>query len=83
MRAAITLLLSGALVPLAFLPWNLGAVVQWLPFASLASAPLRIYTGTGDPGFLLVLQAVWAALLWGLAGWLWQRYRQHLVSYGG
>ena len=41
--------LSGALVPLALLPQSVGAVFGWLPFASMASAPLRIYTGTGEP----------------------------------
>jgi len=75
--------LSGALVPLALLPWNLGAILQWLPFASLASAPLRIYTGTGDPRFLLALQAAWSVVLWVLARRLWQHYREQLVSYGG
>jgi ABC-2 type transport system permease protein len=82
-RMAISLVLSGALVPLALLPWNLGDTLQWLPFASLASAPLRIYTGTGDPRFLLALQATWSVVLWMLARRLWQRYREQLVSYGG
>ena len=82
-RVAISLVLSGALVPLALLPWNLGAILQWLPFASLASAPLRIYTGTGDPRLLLALQVAWAAVLWVLARRLWQHYREQLVSYGG
>ena len=72
-----------ALVPLALLPWNLGDILQWLPFASLASAPLRIYTGTGDPRLLLALQAVWSVALWVLARRLWQHYREQLVSYGG
>jgi ABC-2 type transport system permease protein len=82
-RVAISLMLSGALVPLALLPWNLGAILQWLPFASLASAPLRIYTGTGDPRLLLALQVAWAVVLWVLARRLWQHYREQLVSYGG
>lgn len=82
-RQALSLLLSGALVPLALLPWHLGAVLQWLPFASLASAPLRLYTGTGEPLLLLTLQALWAVLLWGLARWLWRHCRERLVSYGG
>jgi ABC-type uncharacterized transport system permease subunit len=82
-RVAISLLLSGALVPLALLPWNLGAILQWLPFAALASAPLRIYTGTGDARWLLALQVAWAVVLWVLARRLWQHYRERLVSYGG
>jgi len=82
-RAAVSLVLSGALVPLALLPWNLGGILQWLPFASLASAPLRIYTGTGDPRLLLAVQAVWLVVLWVVARRLWQHYREQLVSYGG
>jgi ABC-2 type transport system permease protein len=82
-RMAISLVLSGAVVPLALLPWHLGDVLQWLPFASLASTPLRIYTGTAEPLPLLLLQAVWSILLWGLARRLWQQYRERLVSYGG
>ena len=82
-RTALSLLLSGAVVPLALMPWGLGEVFQWLPFASMASAPLRIYTGTGDPLTLLTIQAVWAAVLWVAARWLWQVHREKLVSYGG
>ena len=50
-RDAVSVLLSGAIIPLALMPWGIGDVLTFLPFASLASAPLRIYTGTGDPVF--------------------------------
>jgi ABC-2 type transport system permease protein len=83
MRSAITTLLSGALVPLALLPPGVGAVFAWLPFAAMASAPLRIYTGTGDPLELLALQAGWSLLLWPLAHWLWRAGRERMVAYGG
>lgn len=82
-RGALLTLLSGALVPLALLPWGLGDVFQWLPFASMASAPLRIYTGTGPVATLLLTQAAWCAILWPAAGALWRRYRERLVGYGG
>jgi ABC-2 type transport system permease protein len=82
-RNAIALLLSGAVVPLAFMPWGLGDVFQWLPFASMASAPLRIYTETGDPLFLIGLQVGWSIILWPLANWLWRVNRERLVAYGG
>jgi ABC-type uncharacterized transport system permease subunit len=82
-RNGLTTLLSGQLVPLALLPWGLGEVFGWLPFAAVASAPLRIYTGTGPPLPLLASQAVWALLLWPLAGHLWQANRERLVCYGG
>jgi ABC-2 type transport system permease protein len=83
LRSAVTLLLTGALVPLALLPWGMGSVLSWLPFASMASAPLRIYTGTGDPWSLLALQAGWSLLLWPLARWFWLHSRERVVSYGG
>ncbi len=83
LRRALTTLLTGALVPLALLPWHLGDVLAWLPFASMASAPLRIYTGTGEPLQLLAVQAAWAIILWPLVHWLWRANREKLVSYGG
>ncbi len=83
MRAAVTTLLTGALVPLALLPWRIGEVFSWLPFAAMASAPLRIYTGTGEPLTLLAMQAAWSLLLWPLAHGLWRANRERMVSYGG
>jgi ABC-type uncharacterized transport system permease subunit len=82
-RVALTTILSGSLLPLALLPWGLGAVFGWLPFAAMASAPLRIYTGTGAPLPLLLAQAGWSAVLWPLARWMWQANREKLVAYGG
>jgi ABC-2 type transport system permease protein len=83
MRGAVEAVLSGVVIPLALLPWGLGAVFAWLPFASMASAPLRIYTGTGDPLTLLLVQLGWSIVLWPLAGWLWQANRERVVGYGG
>ena len=57
-RQALAVLLSGSVIPLALMPWGLGELLQWSPFASLASAPLRIYTGTGEPLLLIALQAL-------------------------
>ncbi len=82
-RAALSVLASGALIPLQLMPWELGDVLQWLPFASVASAPLRIYTGTSDALALMSLQLFWAIVLWPLAHWLWNRNRERLVSFGG
>jgi len=82
-RSAVTILLTGALVPLAFMPWGIGEVFAWLPFAAMASAPLRIYTGTGPALALLAMQAAWSLVLWPLAHRLWQANRERLVCYGG
>lgn len=81
-RGVVALLLSGAVLPLAMYPWGIGRVLEWLPFASSASAPLRIWVGTGG-WVLIVVQASWAAVLWPLAHLLWRVNRQRLVVYGG
>jgi ABC-2 type transport system permease protein len=83
MRTAISALLSGALLPLALLPWGIGNLFAWLPFASTASAPLQIYTGTGNPAMLLLVQAGWAIVLWLVTLWLWRANREKMVGYGG
>lgn len=82
-RRAIGVILSGAFIPLALLPWGLGKVFAWLPFASMASAPLQIFIGTGKTGMLLALQAGWSLIIWPLAGWMWRANRERMVSYGG
>jgi ABC-2 type transport system permease protein len=82
-RTAVTVLLSGALIPLQVLPWGMGTVLEWLPFASMASAPLQIYTGSQEVVRLLVLQAGWCIVLWITAVMLWRKNRQRLVIFGG
>jgi ABC-2 type transport system permease protein len=82
-RAVVQAICSGAWVPLALLPAHLGAVFDWLPFASAASAPLRIYTGTGDPLPLLALQAAWAIVLAVTVRAAWNANRERVSLYGG
>jgi ABC-type uncharacterized transport system permease subunit len=82
-RNAVGLLLSGAMIPLALFPWGLGQVFEWLPFAATASAPLRVYTGTGDTVALLTMQVAWNLVLWPMALWMWRTNRERLVCYGG
>ena len=82
-RNGLSTLLSGALLPLQLLPWGLGDLFMWLPFASMAAAPLRIFTGTGEPLLLLSLQVFWCALMWPLANWIWTASRERLAFHGG
>jgi ABC-2 type transport system permease protein len=82
-RAAVATLLSGALLPLAYYPWNLGEVFAWLPFAAMGWAPLAIYTGADDATLLLLRQLTWAVILWQLGQWLWRTNREKLASHGG
>jgi ABC-type uncharacterized transport system permease subunit len=70
-------------VPLALLPFHLGAVFEWLPFASAASAPMRIYTGTGDPPALLARQVAWVIVLAVAVRAAWDVSRERVALYGG
>ena len=82
-RTAIEGLLSGAIIPLALLPGVLPSVLGWLPFASVASTPMRIYTGTGGIWPLVPLQAGWLLSMSALALWLWRKARERMVGMGG
>jgi ABC-2 type transport system permease protein len=82
-RAVVQAICSGAWVPLALLPFHLGAVLDWLPFASAASAPLRIYAGTGDPAGLLAVQAAWVIVLCVAVRAAWNASRERVALYGG
>jgi len=59
-------------------------VLGWLPFATMASAPLSIYTGTAENVMQVVLlQLGWCVILWLTAMYIWKKNRQKLVIFGG
>lgn len=82
-RLGMIVVLSGALIPLPLLPWGIGAVLSWLPFASMASAPLLIFVGQGDAMTLLAGQLGWATFLWWAAVRVWAVSLPRMVAYGG
>ncbi len=82
-RNAITQFFSGAVIPFALMPWNIGEVLKLTPFGSTASAPLSIYVGTGNPMELLFLQLLWNILLWPITILLFKRSQERMISYGG
>lgn len=82
-REAIFALLSGALIPFALFPEGVRTVFTLLPFGSIASAPLNLYIGAGDPGRLLMMQVFWNLTLWPVALWCFYRGEERMVSFGG
>jgi len=83
-RNALTMLLSGALIPLYLLPFGIGKILEWLPFATMAAAPLSIYTNTtGNVWRMIFLQVSWCIVLWILASAIWKMNRQKLAVFGG
>ena len=63
----INLVLSGAVIPLAFFPEPLDTIMRLTPFAAIVQAPVDIYVGEplgGSVALVLALQATWAVALY-------------------
>ena len=85
-RMAVVNLLSGALVPLAYLPAWLGTVATWSPFAGMTSTPGLIFVGRVHGSAALALVAVqlgWVLALWIGAKLLWRTAVRQLTVNGG
>ena len=78
--------LSGALVPLWFMPDWLRIVMQCLPFQAVAYLPASIYAGQvqgGDTFWPIVVQLAWILVLLATISWTWRRAQHKLVIQGG
>jgi ABC-2 type transport system permease protein len=79
----ITGLLGGGLIPLAFFPARLRAVIEYLPFSRLLSFPIRCLlgqVGVAEWAKGLGLTAVWGLIFAGIASVVW---RKGLRGYSG
>jgi len=86
MKNCIVGFLSGAIIPLSFLPETLGRIFMILPFASLNYTPVMIYMGVYQGAELLYflgLQVFWALFFWGLSKLLWVISVKRLSVQGG
>lgn len=78
--------LSGAVVPLAFLPSGLAAVLNFLPFASLSYTPVMIYMGMytyPQIAMRLGLQLFWMVIMFGVSKLIWRSAVKRLAIQGG
>jgi ABC-2 type transport system permease protein len=85
-QLAIVNVLSGALVPIQFLPGAVRVVAGWSPLRGVAATPLGIYLGQYEGWTLagmLVLQVGWLAALWLLADRAWVRAFRAVEIQGG
>ena len=86
LKDAIISFLSGAKIPLAFMPPALAAVLTVLPFASLSYTPVMLYMGIYDaPQIIwsLSLQLFWLVFFWGLSKLIWRLAMKRLCVQGG
>lgn len=78
--------LSGALIPVWFMPDALRIVVQVLPFQAMTFLPASIFSGqvTGTAMISpLLVQVAWIAILVWSNAWVWSRAQRKLVIQGG
>ena len=83
MNRMVTNLLGGGLVPLAFFPNQLQAILEYLPFMRLVAFPIHCLLGqVGLNEWLkgMGLTLLWAGIFALTASWLW---RQGLRTYSG
>lgn len=85
-KETVVSFLSGAIIPLAFLPSGLAAVLNLLPFASLSYTPVMIYMGmygAGEIAWRMGLQVFWLLVMFGLSKLIWRSAVKHLAVQGG
>jgi ABC-2 type transport system permease protein len=85
-RLAVINLLSGALIPLVYLPHWLATAAQWSPFAGLTSTPALIFlgrVGVRDGLVLVLVQLAWVLVLWFGARLIWRQAVRRLTVNGG
>lgn len=78
--------LSGAVLPLPFLPLNLQKILNFLPFAAAQNVPFRIYSGEmieTERVEMISMQLVWLVILVGVGKWLEKKVLRQAVIQGG
>ena len=82
----VNLVLSGAVIPLAFFPEPLDTIVRLTPFAAIVQAPVDVYVGEplgGSVALVLALQASWAVVLYAAGRLVLGAGTRKLVLQGG
>jgi ABC-type uncharacterized transport system permease subunit len=82
---AVRSFLSGAIVPLWFMPGWLSTAAAALPFQAATYTPLAVYFGRPPGGLAtaLAVQALWVLVLGALCAWVWSRAKHRVVVQGG
>jgi viologen exporter family transport system permease protein len=82
---AVRSFLSGAIVPLWFMPSWLRVAAGLLPFQAATYTPLAVYFGRPPGGLVtaMTIQVLWVAVLGTLCGFVWSRARHRVVVQGG
>lgn len=85
-KEVIVNFLSGATIPLAFMPTVLQTILTYMPFASLSYTPVMLYMGMYSPAKIVIsilLQIVWLAIFAGISKLIWHSATKRLCIQGG
>lgn len=85
-KGALISLLSGSIIPLAFMPDWAQSILSYLPFSSLSYTPVMIYMGKYQDGqlvFSIVLQVFWALFFYVLSKFIWKMSERRICVQGG
>ncbi len=85
-KEALLSFLTGQLIPLTFFPEAVQRVFDYLPFSSMVYTPVMIYLGKYSGNellFVLLRQAAWVVILYGIGSLIWRRVVKRLVVLGG
>lgn len=86
LKECIVNFLSGATIPLAFMPSFLASVLSFLPFSSLSYTPVMIYMGMYSPleiAYKMLFQVFWLAMMILISKLVWRHAVKRLCSQGG
>ena len=78
--------LSGALLPLWFMPQMILNIIKFTPFETVYYIPLRIYLGQMELtqiGLSMLIQIVWIVILYSISVLLWNFGKKKIVLQGG
>lgn len=85
-KNVIVNILSGAYIPMWFMPDWLRSAIRFTPFDSIYFTPVQIYLGELDGAeiaFNFARQVFWIAVLWALGETFWRNGIKKLVVQGG
>lgn len=86
LKKSLIKFLSGAVIPLAFMPGIIRQILELMPFASLSYTPVMMYMGKYDMTqiiFNLALQLFWLLFFYVLSKLIWKKAIKYLCVQGG
>lgn len=86
LKECIVNFLSGATIPLAFMPTVLADILNFLPFSSLSYTPVMIYMGMyslDEIALRMLLQVFWLVTMILISKAVWNHAVKRLCSQGG